>query len=93
MELILGIIVTMAIPAYLVVQPTIALRWRGGWRRAALAPLLVTVPALVFSLFALTQDSNLWPIALIFAAAIGMLYLAGLWFLKQYLGKIFQELK
>jgi phosphoglycerol transferase MdoB-like AlkP superfamily enzyme len=87
MELILGVIVTMAIPAYFVVQPMLLLRWGGGWRRAALVPLLLIVPALAFSLFALTQDSNLWPITLIFAAAIGMLYLAGLWSFKQWLGR------
>jgi hypothetical protein len=84
MELILGTIVTMAIPAYFVVQPAMLLRWRGGWRKAALVPLLLTVPALVFSLFALTRGSNLWPITLIFTTAIGTLYLAGLWSIKQW---------
>jgi hypothetical protein len=53
--------------------------WRGGWRVAALAPLLLTVPALLFSLFALADGSNLWPLTLIFAAAIGVVYLAALW--------------
>ena len=45
-------------------------------RRWALLPLLLTVPALLFSLFALYDGSNLWPLTLIFAAAIGAAYLA-----------------
>jgi hypothetical protein len=86
MELILGMMVTTAIPAYFVLQPVFLLRWRGGWRKAALVPLLLALPALVFSLFALTQGSNLWPITLIISAAIGSLYLAALWSVKQWVG-------
>jgi hypothetical protein len=47
---------------------------------AALAPLMLTVSALAFSLFALTQGSNLWPLTLIFTAIAGAVYL-GLLFL------------
>ena len=53
MEMLLGLVVMAGVPAYFVVQPATLWRWPGGWRIAALAPLLVTVPALVFSLFAL----------------------------------------
>ena len=82
MELILGMIVTMAIPAYFVLQPVMLLRWQGGWRKAALLPLVLTVPALLFSLFALAQGSNLWPLTLIVAAAVGTIYLAVLWLVR-----------
>jgi hypothetical protein len=86
MEVLLGMIVTMAIPAYFVLQPMVLLRWRGGWRRAALVPLLLAIPALAFSLFALTQGSNLWPIMLILSAAAGTLYLVALWTVRQWFG-------
>lgn len=85
MHMFLGMAVMAGVPAYFVIQPMSLAQWRGGWRKAALAPLLLTVPALLFSLFALTQGSNLWPITLIFAAAIGSLYLAALWLTQRLL--------
>ena len=54
-------------------------------RKAAAAPLMLSVPALLFSLFALTQGSNLWPLTLIIAAALGMTYLAMLWLVRWWL--------
>lgn len=85
MEMILGLVVMAGVPAYFVVQPATVLRWPGGWRLAALAPLLVTAPALCFSLFALYHGSNLWPLTLIFAAALGTVYLAALWLARWWL--------
>ena len=79
MQMLLGMAVMASVPAYFVIQPMSLAQWRGGWRKAALAPLWLTVPAALFSLFALAQGSNLWPITLIFTAAIGSLYLATLW--------------
>jgi hypothetical protein len=75
------------VPAYFFVQPATLLQWRGRWRAAALAPLLLTVPAAIVSLIALYHGSNLWPLTLIFAAAVGALYLGALsltrWWLHQ----------
>lgn len=85
MEMILGLVVMAGVPAYFVVQPATIWRWPGPWRLAALAPLLLTVPALCFSLFALYHGSNLWPLTLIFAAALGMIYLAALWLARWWL--------
>lgn len=85
METILGLVVMAGVPAYFVVQPATILRWPGGWRLAALAPLLLTAPALCFSLFALYYGSNLWPLTLIFAAALGTIYLAALWLARWWL--------
>jgi hypothetical protein len=73
---VLGLLIMAGVPAYLVLQLSTLLAWRGNWRRSALLPLLLTVPALLFSLFALYDGSNLWPLTLIFAAAIGAAYLA-----------------
>ena len=83
--MLLGGLLMASVPAYFIAQPAAILRWRGGWRTAALAPLLLTIPALAFSLFALSQDSNLWPLALIFAAAASTFYLAFLWLLRWFL--------
>jgi hypothetical protein len=70
------------VPGYFFLQPAALWRWRGGWRKAAWAPLALVIPALFFSLYALGQDSNLWPLTLIFSAMIGSVYLAGLWLVQ-----------
>lgn len=85
MESLLGLAVMAGVPAYFIIQPAVLWEWPGGWRLAALAPLLLTLPALVFSLFSLQQGSNLWPLALIFAAAVGTLYLGALWLARRWL--------
>jgi hypothetical protein len=85
MDTLLGLALMLSVPAYFLAQPLALLRWRGGWRKAALAPLVLTIPALAFSLYALSRDSNLWPLTLIFAAALGSFYLAGLWLLVRWL--------
>jgi hypothetical protein len=85
MTMLLGMIVVMGVPAYFVVQPMALMRWRGGWRMAALAPLLLVGPAAAYSVFAYADGSNLWPMTLIAAAAMGMIYLAGLWLAQRWL--------
>ena len=50
---------------------------QGGWRIAALLPLLVLIPITVVTAVALWQGSNLWPIFLIFAAPVLLVYQAG----------------
>jgi len=83
MEMIAGMAVMASVPAYFIVQPMFLAQWSGGWRKAALAPLLLTMPAALFSLHALQKGSNLWPITLIFTAALGSLYLAALWMIRR----------
>lgn len=51
---------------YLVLQPLLLWRWQGGWRKAAMAPLVVAVPVLLYTLFALLAGSNLWPLVMLF---------------------------
>ena len=85
MEMLLGMAVMASVPAYFVVQPMSLAQWHGGWRKAAIAPLLLTVPAALFSLYALGKGSNLWPISLIFTAALGSFYLAALWLARRLL--------
>ena len=61
--------------AYVPLQIYTARKWRGGWRIAAFVPLLLMLPVCVFTAIALVQESNLWPILLIFAAPFGTAYL------------------
>jgi len=65
----------LALLGYLVLQPVMAFRLSGGWRMAALAPLIVTIPLVVQAAYALEAGSNLWPLWLIFATPFAFLYL------------------
>jgi len=77
-DLFLGFAFMGGVPAYLVLQPLTLLRFKGGWRTAAMVPLIGAAPTIVWSLFALSQGSNLWPLTFIFFAPIGTLYLVAL---------------
>lgn len=72
---LLGMLVMFSAPGYFVLQILLALRWSGGWRIAALAPLIIMAPAVGHALFAFAAASNLWPIAVILAAPFALLYL------------------
>lgn len=61
--------------AYLVLQPLLLWRWRGGWRKVAMAPLVIALPVLLYTLFALMADSNLWPLVMLFTFPLLCLYL------------------
>lgn len=60
---------------------------QGGWRIAALLPLLVVIPVTVVTIVGLWQGSNLWPIFLIFAAPVLFVYQAALMFLHTRMHK------
>jgi hypothetical protein len=66
-----------SVPGYIVLQIVAWRRLDGGWRKAAMLPLILMVPVFAYSLFALFAGSNLWPIFLLFACPPGLLYLAG----------------
>jgi hypothetical protein len=80
---IIGSAVMLTVPAYLVLQPLAAIRLRAGWRVAALAPLLLAIPAVLWSLYALSRQSNLWPLTFILFAPFGTIYLLILLFLSR----------
>ena len=73
---ILGLVVMMTVPAYLVLQPWALIRLERKWRIAAAAPLILAIPAVLWCLYALSQDSNLWPLVFILFAPFGTVYLA-----------------
>jgi hypothetical protein len=73
-----------ALPLYLVLQPLAFSRLTGRWRRAAMAPLLLTAPAATFAAFAFLSGSNLWPLVVILVAPFAVIYLAGLFAARRY---------
>jgi len=75
LELWLGPAVMVAVPLYFLLQAWSAYGWRGGWRTAALLPLIPIVPSILWSLYALSQGSNLWPITVILLAPFCCAYL------------------
>ncbi|HEY2068669.1 MAG: hypothetical protein WBQ17_02405 [Rhizomicrobium sp.] len=78
------------VPAYFVLQPLLAWRFIGGWRTAALAPLIVSLPLLCWCLYALARGSNIWPLPLVFFAPVGTLYLLLLFILRYWrTGRVF----
>ena len=70
--------------AYLPLQIYACPHWRGGWRIAAFVPLLLMVPVFVITGIALAQESNLWPIFLIFLAPVGTAYLVILFVIRRF---------
>jgi hypothetical protein len=75
MEMMLGGLIVligyMSALAYIPLQLYTGIRWQGGWRIVALVPILLMVPIFAFTAYAFAQESNLWPLLLIFAAPVG----------------------
>ncbi len=65
-----------SIPAYVVLQVYMLSRFSGGWRKAALVPLVLMIPLGLYTIFALLAGSNLWPLMLLFLTPLAFLYLA-----------------
>ncbi|MBN9557960.1 MAG: hypothetical protein J0I26_10580 [Alphaproteobacteria bacterium] len=65
-------------PGYLILQAVLPPFYRGGWRKAALVPLIATVPIALWCLVAFTQESNLWPLPFLFYAPLAFAYLTAL---------------
>ncbi len=65
----------ICVAAYLAAQCYTAIAWRGGWRRAALVPLVGMVPVVVLTIQGCHEQSNLWPILLLFSGPPALLYL------------------
>jgi hypothetical protein len=75
-SLLEGLVLALGAPAYLVLQVWAGIAVREtGWRLMVLAPLLLSVPIAGWCLYALGQDSNLWPLPFILFAPLGVLYL------------------
>jgi hypothetical protein len=82
----LGLAILLCVPGYFVLQAALPLRLRGGWRKAALVPLVGAIPALLHAMTALAAGSNIWPVVFILFSLLACLYLSGLLALKFVLG-------
>ncbi|HTR35699.1 MAG TPA: hypothetical protein VMH80_07360 [Bryobacteraceae bacterium] len=71
----IGFAAMMTVPGYFVLQGVLLVRYSGGWRKAAAAPLILIVPALIYTVFAFLKGSNLFPIVLILASPFAFFYL------------------
>jgi hypothetical protein len=67
-----------SVPGYFILQAILWRRWEGGWRRAALLPLVVAAPITAYTVFALLAGSNLWPLVMLFTLPFAFLYLLAL---------------
>lgn len=77
--LVLGMAVMAGTPVYLLLQVLAPFQAPSrAWRIASLVPLAFAVPILGWCLYALGQDSNLWPLPFILFAPLGALYLVAL---------------
>jgi hypothetical protein len=70
-----GQLIMACVPVYFVLQIWFGCAWSGRWRIAALAPLIVFVPVVVYTLLGALHGSNLWPLLLIFVSPVGVAYL------------------
>lgn len=84
-DLLLGLVISLGVPVYIVLQIILPRGKQGGWRWAALAPLLIAVPLALFCLYALVRQSNLWPLAFVLFAPLGAGYLLALWIINRVL--------
>ncbi len=64
----------LSVLAYLVLPVVVIVKARGLLRWVAAVPLLAMVPIVILTAIALAQQSNLWPILLLFAAPVALVY-------------------
>ena len=67
-------LIWLTIPAYVVVQVVALMRSSGGSRMAAALPLFVMVPVFALTAVGLVQESNLWPLLMLFASPVALVY-------------------
>ena len=78
-DLFVGFALMAGTPVYLILQVVAPLQGpTRSWRIAALLPLLIAVPVAGWCVYALGQDSNLWPLPFILFSPLGALYLVAL---------------
>jgi hypothetical protein len=72
---LIGEVVTLAGLAYVFLQILMAVRYRGRWRLAALAPLAVMVPLAVHAGLAFAAGAPAWPALLVLVAPFAFCWL------------------
>jgi hypothetical protein len=71
----IGLLAMLATPGYFILQIWTAAKLTGRWRTAALVPLVLAVPLLVWCAYAFADQSNLWPVPFLLFAPFGTCYL------------------
>jgi len=68
-------LIFLCVPGYFLLQAVLTIRTSGGWRKASLAPAVIMVPVVTFTVLAFAAPSNLWPLLLLLSAPLAFLYL------------------
>ena len=83
-NVVVGIAMLALTPIYFILQVWFGLAWRGGWRIAALLPLIIMLPALAWTVQGTLRGANLAPLPTILAAMPSLLYLVVLWVVRRF---------
>ncbi len=70
-------LIWLAVPAYIIMQFVVIWRSSSPSRWVAALPLVVMVPVFVLTGMAYAQESNLWPLCLLLASPVALLYVVG----------------
>ncbi|MGM9454982.1 hypothetical protein ACTAZI_16790 [Legionella bozemanae] len=64
-----------SIPIYWILQLIVLWKWSGTWRKLACIPLCISIPLLIYTVFSLFAESNLWPLMMLFITPVILLIL------------------
>jgi hypothetical protein len=77
----------LCVAAYVVAQVVVLVRPSGPSRVVAAVPMVVMVPIFLLTIVAYTQGSNLWPLWLLLASPVALLYVVVVSFFGQSTAK------
>ena len=69
-------VIWLAVPAYVILLVLELVRSTGKTRVAAGLPLVVMIPVFAMTIVGLVQESKLWPLLLLFASPLALVYVA-----------------
>ncbi|HHT0593243.1 TPA: hypothetical protein ACTXXA_002014 [Legionella anisa] len=72
-----------SIPIYWILQLITLWKWSGTWRKIACIPLFFSIPLLIYTVFALLAESNLWPLMMLFITPVILLVLLIIMIMKK----------
>lgn len=67
-------LIWLAVSAYVVLQVLVMMWSSGKTRVAAALPILVMVPVFAMTIVGFVQENNLWPLLLLFASPVALVY-------------------
>jgi hypothetical protein len=83
----LGFLMFSPVLAYVVLQVLALSRLRGGWLQAATVPVIPMLLVLLYTIYAYANESNLWPLILLFTSPLAGAYLLAVFGLAWLNGK------